>query len=83
MTAFQQLPSSVLQTGLFFSPSVSLDSQTVSAKEYLFPYQKERLKPFRQVTCFKSGSLGNSSNILPKLSHFVNFNSVLFQIHTQ
>ncbi|ODO57497.1 ABC transporter substrate-binding protein, partial [Streptococcus pneumoniae] len=42
MTAFQQLPSSVLQTGLFFSPSVSLDSQTVSAKEYLFPYQKER-----------------------------------------
>ncbi|CGF52925.1 ABC transporter substrate-binding protein [Streptococcus pneumoniae] len=49
MTAFQQLPSSVLQTRLFFSPSVSLDSQTVSAKEYLFPYQKERLKPFRQV----------------------------------
>ncbi|ACB90425.1 hypothetical protein L3B58_05010 [Streptococcus pneumoniae] len=49
MTAFQQLPSSVLQTGLFFSPSVSLDSQTVSAKEYLFLYQKERLKPFRQV----------------------------------
>ncbi|EDK65222.1 hypothetical protein CGSSp14BS69_12853 [Streptococcus pneumoniae SP14-BS69] len=26
-----------------------------------------------KVTCFKSGSLGNSSNILPKLSHFVNF----------
>ncbi|HEW8568820.1 TPA: ABC transporter substrate-binding protein [Streptococcus pneumoniae] len=42
MTVFQQLPSSVLQTGLFFSPSVSLDSQTVSAKEYLFLYQKER-----------------------------------------
>ncbi|AFS43121.1 TPA: DUF1980 domain-containing protein [Streptococcus pneumoniae] len=37
MTAFQQLPSSVLQTGLFFSPSVSLDSQTVSAKEISFP----------------------------------------------
>ncbi|EHE36469.1 hypothetical protein AWC39_10015 [Streptococcus pneumoniae] len=46
---FPKLPSSVLQTRLFFSPSVSLDSQTVSAKEYLFPYQKERLKPFRQV----------------------------------
>ena len=50
MTAFQRLPSSArFRLELFFSPSVSLDSQTVSAKEYLFPYQKERLKPFRQV----------------------------------
>ncbi|AAK99820.1 hypothetical protein AKI91_05430 [Streptococcus pneumoniae] len=29
-----------------------------------------------KVTCFKSGSLGNSSNILPKLSHFVNFTAI-------
>ena len=55
---------------LFFSPSVSLDSQTVSAKEYLFPYQKKRIKPFRQV----KGRQANIWNQIPVL--IVNWNKI-------